>query len=251
MWDPKTKFLRAKMLDGSWAEPFDPRGAGHSKDHRDYTESNAWQSVFGLQHDVKGLIDLFGGREPFLEKLDELFTMSSDLGPDMPPDVSGMIGQYAHGNEPSHAIAYLYVYAGQPYKTQQRVHQVLTTLYHRDPDGVAGNEDVGQMSAWYLMSSLGLYAVDPVGATYVLTTPLFEKSSVRVGGGQTLTIEAKRSSAEEIYVQSVTLNGKPLDRMWVRHEDIAHGGRLVFTLGSEPNKDLGADPKVAPPSLTA
>jgi predicted alpha-1,2-mannosidase len=251
LFDKKTLFVRAKLANGEWATPFDPKEMGHSKKWRDYTESNAWQTTFGVQHDIKGLIDQFGGREPFLTKLDSLFNQSSDLPADAPPDIAGLIGQYAHGNEPYHHIAYMYVYAGVPYKTQERIRFILDTLYHNDPDGLAGNEDCGQMSAWYVMSALGLYAVDPVSATYVLGTPLFENAKVNLAGGKTLTIETKRTSPSQKYVQSVALNGKKLDRLWVRHSELISGATLTFTMGDQPNHQLGADQKVAPPSLTS
>lgn len=252
LFDKETQFIRAKLSSGEWTTPFDPKEMGHTKEYRDYTESNAWQTTFGIQHDVKGLIDQFGGREPFLKKLDELFNQSSELPPDAPPDIAGLIGQYAHGNEPSHHIAYLYIWAGQPWKTQERIRQILDTLYHNDPDGLAGNEDCGQMSAWYVMSALGLYAVDPASGTYVLGTPLFESAKVNLGGGKTLAIEAKRTSPSQKYVQSVALNGKTLDRLWVHHADLVAGGAtLTFTMGDEPNQQLGVDEKLAPPSLTA
>ena len=187
----------------------------------------------------------------FLTKLDSLFNQSSELPADAPPDIAGLIGQYAHGNEPYHHIAYMYVYAGVPYKAQERIRFILDTLYHNDPDGLAGNEDCGQMSAWYVMSALGLYAVDPVSGTYVLGTPLFESAKVSLSGGKSLSVEAKRSSPSQKYVQSVALNGKSLDRLWVRHSELVDGATLTFTMGDQPNHQLGADPKVAPPSLTA
>ena len=251
LFDPKTQFIRAKLSDGKWTEPFNPIDMGHTPKYRDYTESNAWQTTFGIQHDVKGYMELWGGREPFVAKLDQLFTVPSTLPADAPPDIAGMVGQYAHGNEPSHHIAYLYVYAGQPYKTQSRVHSLLETMYRDDPNGLEGNEDCGQMSAWYVMSALGLYAVDPVSANYVLTSPLFDKATVKVSGGKTLTIEAKRPSPDAIYIQSVTINGKQSDKLWVSHAEIAHGGSIVYTLGTEPNKQLGSAENLAPPSLTA
>lgn len=251
LFDKKTLFVRAKLANGEWATPFDPKEMGHSKRWRDYTESNAWQTTFGVQHDVKGLIDQFGGREPFLTKLDSLFNQSSELPADAPPDIAGLIGQYAHGNEPYHHIAYLYIWAGQPWKTQERIRQILDTLYHNDPDGLAGNEDCGQMSAWYMMSALGLYPVDPVSATYVLGTPLFERATINLGDGKTLTVEAKRTSPSQKYVQSVALNGKPLDRLWVHHDELVSGATLTFTMGDQPNQQLGVDEKVTPPSLPA
>jgi predicted alpha-1,2-mannosidase len=250
LFDKQTLFVRAKLASGEWATPFDPKEMGHSKKWRDYTESNAWQTTFGVQHDIKGLIDEFGGREAFLAKLDSLFNQSSELPADAPPDIAGLIGQYAHGNEPYHHIAYMYLYAGAPYKTQERIRFILDTLYHNDPDGLAGNEDCGQMSAWYVMSSMGLYAVDPVSASYVLGTPLFDRATITLAGGKTLTIETKRSSAAQKYVQSVALDGKPLDRLWVHHKEVAGGATLTFTMGDEPNHQLGADQSVAPPSLT-
>jgi predicted alpha-1,2-mannosidase len=145
LFDPSVGFIRPRLENGGWAEPFDPRDMGHSKQWRDFTECNAWQATFGIQHDVPGYIELFGGREKFVEKLDALFHQSSDLPPDAPPDIAGLVGQYAHGNEPSHHIAYLYAYAGIPSKTQERVHSLLETMYSNQPDGIAGNEDCGQM----------------------------------------------------------------------------------------------------------
>ena len=251
LFDPKAQFIRARLINGDYTEPFDPIDMGHTDAYRDYTESNAWQSTFGIQHDVKGYIELWGGREPFIKKLDALFTEPSTLPKNAPPDIAGMVGQYAHGNEPSHHIAYLYVYAGEPWKTQSRVNMLLKTWYHNDPDGLAGNEDCGQMSAWYAMSAMGLYAVDPVSGTYVLTSPLVDKAIITVASGNKLVIEARRSSPEAIYIQSVTINGKPSDKLWVRHEEIAHGGHIAFELGPAPNEKLATAPDLAPPSLTA
>ena len=251
LFDKQTEFIRPKMADGSWAPDFDPKATGHTKKYRDYTESNAWQTTFFVQHDAKGYIEMFGGREPFTKKLDALFTAAPGVTNEDVPDMSGYIGQYVHGNEPSHAILYLYTYAGQPWKTQHRVRQVLDTLYHNDFDGLSGNEDCGQMSAWYVMSAMGLYAVDPVSANYVLTAPLFDKVNVDVGGGRELVIEATRTAPTDTYIQSVKLDGKPLDRLWVRHQDLVKGAKLQFVLGPEPNKQLGVEPALAPPSMTA
>lgn len=251
LFDPKTQFLRAKMSSGEWAPNFNPRSTGHDPKYRDYTEANAWQSTFFIMHDVKGYMQLFGGREAFARKLDALFTAQPGVSNEEVGDMTGFIGQYVHGNEPSHHIAYLYVWAGQPWKTQQRVREILTTHYRNDYDGLDGNEDCGQMSAWYFMSALGLYAVDPVSATYVLSAPLFDRATIQLGGGRELTVEAHRSSPEDSYIQSVTLDGKPLDRLWVRHKDIEKGAHLVFTLGSQPNQRLCVDEAAMPPSLTA
>ncbi len=251
LFDPKTQFIRARLSDGKWTAPFDPIDMGHTEKYRDYTESNAWQTTFGIQHDVKGYMQLWGGREPFITKLDSLFTVPSTLPADAPPDIAGLVGQYAHGNEPSHHIAFLYIYAGQPWKTQARVTSLLKTMYRNDPNGLEGNEDCGQMSAWFVMSAMGLYAVDPVSANYVLTTPLVEKATITVTGGKKLVIEAHRPSPDAIYIQSVTINGKHSKKLWVTHEEIAKGGHIRFELGTQPNKELGAAPETAPPSLTA
>jgi predicted alpha-1,2-mannosidase len=250
LFDAKSQFLRPKLADGQWAMPFDPIEMGHLKQYRDYTESNAWQATFAVQHDVKGYMELWGGRGPFLDKLDQLFLVSSVLPTDAPPDISGMVGQYAHGNEPSHHIAYLYVYAGQPWKTQARVQSLLDTMYDNQPDGVSGNEDCGQMSAWYFMSALGLYAVDPVGGNYVLTSPLFDKATLTVSQDRILTIEARRSSPDATFIQSIIINGKQSEKLWVSHREIAHGGSIVFILGDQPNTSLGTQEEAAPPSLS-
>ncbi len=244
-----SQFMEPKLEDGEWAQPFDPIEMGHSKRWRDYTESNAWQTSFGIQHDPAGLIELYGGREAFLRRLDLLFSVPSTLPPDAPPDIAGMVGQYAHGNEPSHHIAYLYVYAGAPHKTQARVRSLMDTMYHAAPDGMAGNEDVGQMSAWFLLSALGFYPVDPVSGNYVLGSPLVERATVAVGNGQQLEIEVKRRSSKDIYVQQFTLNGQPQRRAWFHHAEIATGGHILLQMGPEPNLELGAQPDQLPPSL--
>ncbi len=250
LFDPKTQFIRAKLQDGTWTPDFNPKATGHTKKYRDYTESNAWQTTFGVQHDVKGYIDLFGGRQPFLAKLDQLFLEEPGVSNEEVVDMSGYIGQYVHGNEPSHHIAFLYTYAGQPWKTQQRVRQILDTLYRNDLDGLAGNEDCGQMSAWYVMASLGLYAVDPVSATYVLNYPAFDRAHIRLANGNDLVIEAKRTAPSDMYIQSIVLNGTPHNHLWVTHAQIAKGARLTFQLGPNPNMTFGTDERLAPPSLT-
>ena len=248
-FNPASGFMEPKLENGEWARPFDPIEMGHSKNWRDYTESNAWQTTFGTMHDAAGLIELFGGRQPFLAKLDALFTVPSTLPPDAPPDIAGLVGQYAHGNEPSHHIAYLYVYAGAPWKTQARVRSLMDTMYHAGPDGMAGNEDVGQMSAWFILSALGFYPVNPVSGTYVLGSPLVQHAVLELHGGRRLEIEVRRSDPSHAYVQSFTLNGQPQQQAWFRHADIAQGGRIVFELGPEPNTSLGVDPERVPPSL--
>jgi predicted alpha-1,2-mannosidase len=242
-------FMEPKLENGEWARPFDPIEMGHSKQWRDYTESNAWQTTFGTMHDPAGLIALFGGREQFLAKLDALFTVPSTLPPDAPPDIAGMVGQYAHGNEPSHHIAYLYAYAGAPWKTQARVRSLLDTMYRDQPDGMEGNEDVGQMSAWFILSALGFYPVDPVSGNYIVGSPLIQHAVLELHGGRRLEIEVKRSDPTHAYVQSFTLNGQPQQQAWFRHADIAQGGHIVFELGPSPNSSFGSDPQQAPPSL--
>lgn len=248
-FDKSVGFMRPKLEDGSWTSPFRPIDMGHSKKWRDYTESNAWQTTFGVQHDAAGLVELFGGSEPFVAKLDGLFTAPSDLPEDAPPDIAGLVGQYAHGNEPSHHIAYLYVYAGAPHKTQARVRSLLETMYAAKPDGMQGNEDVGQMSAWYILSALGFYPVDPVSGNYILGSPLFENATVDLVKGKRLEIVVERKDPTHQYIQAFSLNGKVQQRTWFHHSEIAQGGKLVFTMGPEPNPSLGSAANSLPPSL--
>lgn len=250
LWDPSTGFIRPKLADGTFAGPFDPKTVGVSKKWRDFTEANSWQATWQAQHDPAGYIQLLGGREKFIAKLDALFTQSTQMGGEVVVDMTGLIGMYAHGNEPSHHVAYLYSYAGAPYKTQQRVREILDTQYAAAPDGLSGNEDCGQMSAWYVISALGFYAVDPVSANYVFGTPLFDKATIDVGAAKPLVIEAKRKSEKDIYIQSVTLNGKPYTKSWFRHADVAQGGTIVMTMGPEPNQKFGAAAGDVPPSMT-
>jgi len=222
---------------------------GYSKKWRDYTESDPWQTTFFIQHDPAGYISLFGGNQAFVEKLDNLFTANSQLPPDAPPDIAGMVGQYAHGNEPCHHMAYLYSYAGVPHKTQERVRSLLDMEYDDQPDGLAGNEDCGQMSAWYVMSSLGFYAVDPVSGNYVFGTPLVDHAETEVGKGKLLRVTVKRSSATDAFIQSVKLNGAQHFKLWFRHADIANGGEIEFTMGPKPSTEFGKGDAAIPPSL--
>jgi predicted alpha-1,2-mannosidase len=251
LFDAQNQFMRPRLKNGEWAEPFNPKEIQISKRWKDFTESNAWQETFANQHDVKGYIQMFGGREAFVKKLDALFNQSTDLPPDTPPDVAGLVGMYAHGNEPSHHVAYLYCYAAAPWKTQARVRNLLETMYRDEPDGMAGNEDCGAMSAWYVMSALGFYAVDPVSGNYVFGSPLFDKITVEIAPGKHLLIEAKGAGAGNCYVQSIRLNSKPYTKAWFRHADIAQGGSIEFEMGSAPNEKFGAHETDAPPSLTA
>ena len=251
VFDPKTQFMRGRLANGDWAEPFDPRGMGHSKKWRDFTESNAWQATFLNQHDVMKYMELFGGESGFLRKLDELFNQSSALPPDAPPDIAGMVGQYAHGNEPGHHVPYLYSYAGEAHKTQERVRFLLEHMHRNDPDGLAGNEDCGQMSAWYVMSALGFYAVDPVSGNYVFGSPLFDRASIDLGNGKHLAIETENNGPDKPYIQSVAWNGKPYEKSWFSHAQIVDGGTFRIEMGEHPNKAFGADLAARPASSTA
>ncbi|MGA7440307.1 MAG: GH92 family glycosyl hydrolase [Luteibacter sp.] len=242
-------FIQPRLANGRWASPFDPRELGHGETWHDFTESNAWQATFLNQHDLYGYMALFGGEEGFARKLDALFAASSEQLPGAPPDISGLVGQYAHGNEPSHHVAYLYAYAGQHAKTQARVRSLMGSMYQDTPDGLIGNEDCGQMSAWYVMSALGFYAVDPVSATYVIGSPLFEHVEVDMGGGRLLTIEARDNHPDRPYIQSATWNGQPYTRTWLAHADLAAGGHLVFQMGDTPNPRYGAARADRPPSF--
>lgn len=249
VFDRSIGFVRGRMQDGSWANPFDPRGMGHSKKWRDFTESNSWEATFLNQHDVKEYMTLFGGKDAFVAKLDHLFHQSSDLPPDAPPDITGMVGQYSQGNEPDHHVAYLYAYAGMPHKTQAQVRSLLTTMYRDAPDGLAGNEDCGQMSAWYILSALGLYAVDPVSGNYVFGSPLFDAATLQLSNDKTLVIRAVGNHANRPYVRAVEWNGSPYSRSWIRHADLMDGGTLTFHMSEHPNKAFGASPGDRPPSF--
>jgi predicted alpha-1,2-mannosidase len=249
LFDRNVTFMRPRLADGTWIEPFDPRAMGHRGDWHDFTESNSWQATFLNQHDVYHYMELFGGPAAFECKLDELFTTSSELPPNAPPDIAGLVGQYPHGNEPSHHVAYLYAFTGAHHKTQARVRMLLNTMYRAEPDGLAGNEDCGQMSAWYVMSALGLYAVDPVSGAYVFASPLFERAQLRVARGRTLTIEARNNAPDHPYIQSVQWNGKPYSKVWITHAELQQGGHLLFKLGPKPNRRYGAAPADQPPSF--
>lgn len=233
-YDPETRFLRAVDTDGKFRLPFNPFFAEHRTN--DYTEGNAWQYTFLVPHDVKGLIKLFGSDKAFMSKLDSLFFVEGWAGDNASPDMSGMTGQYAHGNEPSHHVIYIYNYAGRPDKAAPLLRKMLNEMYLDQPDGLSGNEDVGQMSAWYILSSVGLYQVDPVGGRFVIGSPLFDKATVNVGGGKTFTVVAKNNSDKNIYVQSARLNGKTLKNSYVDFNDIRHGGTLELVMGPKPSK---------------
>lgn len=235
--DPNSGFLRGKSSDGTtFHEPFDPKVANHIED-TDYTEGNAWQHSWYVLHDVDGLIELHGGSEPFSKMVEQLFTESSELkGDNISADISGLIGQYAHGNEPSHHIAYMFNKAGQPWRTQYWSREILNSQYTTQPDGLSGNEDCGQMSAWYVMSAIGIYPMNPASLEYEIGSPLFKKSTIKLPNDKTFVISAPDTSDENRYVQSVKLNGEPLNRTYVRHEEIVSGGTLDFAMGPQPNK---------------
>lgn len=248
IYDPATGFMRAKKADGRFREPFDPVYAQYGSD---YTEGNAWQYTWYVPQDVQGLINLMGGREKFIAKLDTLFVLKADEEKfKHVEDIAGLIGQYAHGNEPSQHIAYLYNYAGAPWKTQERIHQIMTGLFNNTPDGISGNEDCGQMSAWYIFSSMGFYPVCPGSLEYVIGKPGLKKAIINLESGKTFTIVANNLSDKNIYIQSVKLNGRKYERSFVRHEDIVRGGTLVFEMGAEPNKSWGSARENAPYSMS-
>jgi predicted alpha-1,2-mannosidase len=243
-FDAQTQFMRGRMADGSWRTPFDPIASAHRAD--DYCEGNAWQYVWLVPHDPAGLVKLFGSEEAFIAKLDQLFALSSDLGEGASVDITGLIGQYAHGNEPGHHITYLYPFVGQQWKTAQKVRYIMANLYDDKPDGLCGNEDCGQMSAWYIMSALGFYPVHPANGVYVLGSPIVNRAVIPLPGGKEFVIEVKDNSDKNIYIQSMIYNGKPYGKGFITHKMITDGGRLTFQMGPEPNKAFAADPADRP-----
>ena len=262
MWDSQTTFMRPRMADGSWLELlngreqeivdegehsyykyFDPLMVGR-RPNRHYTESNAWQYVWSVQHDVLGLIDLFGGKDNFIAKLDTFFEMSPLITPPKYVGVVGTIGQYVHGNQPSHHVPYLYNFAGQPWKTQFRARQVMEQLYKPGPGGLCGNEDMGSLSSWYVLSAMGIYPVTPGSPLYMIGSPLFEKLTLETEKNKIFTVIANNNSPENVYIQSAQLNGQPFNRTWISHEEIVIGGILEFEMGPEPNEKWGFE-KVA------
>jgi predicted alpha-1,2-mannosidase len=242
IFDPQTGFMRPRM-NGGWLSPFDP-----SEINFHYTEANAWQYTFYVPQDVEGLIRMMGGNTKFAGNLDLLFTTSSETSGIEQPDVSGLIGQYAHGNEPSHHMAYLYNYAGKPWKTQERVREIMETMYSDAPDGLCGNEDCGQMSAWYVFSALGFYPVTPGSDIYVIGTPLFEKAEVQLENGRKFKVIASGLSPENVYIQGAAWRGKPYTKSYIRHDDLMNGGELVFEMGPEQGAEWGTGTDDIPPS---
>ena len=233
MFDKKLQFFRALDDKGE----FRPRdGFNPCYQTSDYTEGNPWQYAWLVPHDVEGLIDCYGGRENFIVRLDSLFLASSELNEEANPDITGLIGQYAHGNEPSHHIIYLYNYAGQPWKAARRLRQVMSELYSDQPAGLCGNEDVGQMSAWYILSSLGLYQVEPCGGKWQIGSAIVKDATLHVGEGKMFKITTHKNSDKNIYVQKVLLNGEQVTRTWIDHNDIVKGGTLDVYFGKKPSK---------------
>ena len=240
LFDPETKFFRPK-INGGWYSPFNPKEVNFN-----YTEANAWQYNFFAPQDIKSHIELMGGKDIYSKMLDRLFTESPELEGRKQADITGLIGQYAHGNEPSHHIAYLYNFAGKPWKTQEIVNKIGSELYKNSPDGLAGNEDCGQMSAWYVLSSMGFYSVTPGLPYYVIGTPFFDKIVINLENGKKFKIIAKNLSKNNIYIQRATLNGKNYTKSFIYHKDIMKGGKLVFFMGDKPNKKWGAKDKDIP-----
>ena len=241
-FDTVSGFMRPRLSNGSWKKPFDPGAVSHQFSGSDYMESNAWQYTWHVMHDVNGLIQIMGGREKFIAKLDSLFDQPSELTGIYAADVSGLIGQYAQGNQPSHHVAYLYAYAGQPWKTQYRIHQIMENTYSDTPEGLPGNDDGGEMSAWFVFSALGFYPVNPASGIYVIGSPLFEKSTIQVEPGnpsKVFTIKALHVSGKNIYIQSARLNGAEYSRPWISHAEIMKGGTLEFTMGPNPSQEWG------------
>lgn len=230
-FDASTGFMRGKMLDGSWRTPFSPYASSHRED--DYCEGNAWQYTWLVPHDVEGLVECFGSKEAFVNKLDSLFLANGDMGEASSPDISGLIGQYAHGNEPSHHTVYLYTLVGQPWKTADRIKEILHTMYTDQPDGLSGNEDVGQMSAWYILSSFGFYQVEPAGGKFVFGYPNFDKVEIAVPDGK-FVIERENKGQQNNYIQGIVLNGAEYKKPWIEYADIMKGGELKFLMGDEP-----------------
>lgn len=243
-FDPETRFMRGRVSQTERRTPFSPFAAKHMKD--DFAEGNAWQYTWLVPHDVEGLIKLLDGDKRFVAKLDSLFTAKGDMGTEASADITGLIGQYAHGNEPSHHIAYLYAYAGEPWKTAPKVRYILDSLYSDKIDGLSGNEDVGQMSAWYVFSALGFYPVNPSNGQYVFGSPIIDGATIGVDKDKKFQITVNNNSDKNIYIQRITLNGRNYTRSYLLHEDIMKGGELVIEMGPSPSKTWGVKPADRP-----
>ncbi len=236
-FDKETGFMRGKLSNGQWTTPFDPAFSKH--EGSDYTEGNAWQYLWLAPQDVNGLIELLGGKDAFANKLDQLFEVAEGVkGAEASPDISGLIGSYAHGNEPGHHTTFLFNYAGRAWRTQELNRQIQETMYTTKPDGLCGNEDCGQMSAWYVFSAMGFYPVNPSELKYQFGSPIVQEAKVEVAPGKFFTMKAPLASKENKYIQAVTLNGQALDRSFITHQEIMDGGTLEFTMGAQPNEEL-------------
>ncbi|OQP53370.1 sugar hydrolase [Niastella yeongjuensis] len=236
-FDSTTKFFRGKNEQGQWNQTFGPGRTSHPWID-DYCEGNAWQYTWLVPQDVEGLIKLLGGDTAFVNRLDEFFKLKIEFDPKSPPDISGMIGQYAHGNEPGHHTTYLYAYAGQQWKTAEKVRYILKNLYDNTTDGISGNEDCGQMSAWYIFSSLGFYPVFPASGAYVLGSPLFDKATIQLPNKKTFSLKVEQNSPKNIYIQRVILNGKPWPNAYIMHKQIMEGGTMTIVMGDKPGPPL-------------
>jgi len=231
LFDKSVGFMRGKDSKGIFRTDFDPYNAVNA--NSDFIEGNSWQYTWFVPQNIPFLVDGMGGKEGFVNKLDALFSVNSALHENTPIDVSGLIGQYAHGNEPSHHVAYLYNYGGAPWKTQEKVSQIMKTLYSNKPDGLCGNEDMGQMSAWYIFSALGFYPVNPTDGNYVFGTPLFKEVTINLPDKKTFTVKATDLSDQNIYIQKVLLNGKETNKGYISHRQILEGGTLEFQMGNK------------------
>ncbi|MDR2954804.1 MAG: GH92 family glycosyl hydrolase [Prevotella sp.] len=236
-FDKEIGFVRGLSSEGKFRDEFNPFRSIHREG--DYVEGNAWQYTWLVPHDIQGLMNSFGSKDKFVEKLDSLFIVQGDLGEGSSPDISGLIGQYAHGNEPSHHVIYIYPYIGQPWKTADKAREVMSVLYHDQPAGLSGNEDVGQMSAWYVLSAMGFYQVEPAGGKYIFGSPIIDEATIRVKDGKTFRVIARNNSTDNKYIQGVTLNGKLYDKYYINFSDIAKGGTLEFEMGNKPSDTWG------------
>ncbi|QNN41929.1 GH92 family glycosyl hydrolase [Pedobacter roseus] len=245
-FDKDVQFMRGKLADGTWRTPFSPVASKHRED--DYTEGNAWQYTWLVPQDVEGLIKLFGGDKAFVNKLDSLFSVKAELGENSSPDISGLIGNYAQGNEPGHHITYLYAYAGQPWKTADLIRKIDHDFYSSKPDGLCGNEDVGQMSAWYVFTAMGFYPVNPANGAYVFGTPLLNDATITLAGNKKFSIKVIGNSAENKYIQRIVLNGKPYTKSYILHKAIVAGGSIQIYMGNKPSETWGVKPEDRPVS---
>ncbi|MGQ8336953.1 GH92 family glycosyl hydrolase [Sunxiuqinia sp. A32] len=255
LFNKEAGFMWPKTADGEWVKPFDPKLSGGFAGEGYFAEGNSWTYTWHVQHDVQGLINLMGGRDQFVDKLNALFIEGRSydklafLG--QMPDMTGLVGQFCMGNEPSFHIPYLYNYAGQPWMTQNKVRMLMDLWFDATPFGLCGDEDGGSMTSWYAFSAMGFYPQCPGQPVYDIGSPVFEETTINVGGGKTFVVEAKNVSAQNKYIQSATLNGKALDKVWFSHSDIINGGKLILEMGNRPNKEWGSSPNAAAPSMSS